>query len=57
MAADKWYRVLRNVAHTVALWAYTSGQMAGLKVYFLLRNEIKMPILGIEVLFKFYAGL
>lgn len=49
MAADKWYRVPWNVGHMVALRAYTSRQIAGLKVYLLLRNEIKMPTLGVEV--------
>lgn len=41
----------------MALRVYMSRQMAGVKVYLPLGNEIKMPALGVEVLFKFYAGL
>lgn len=61
MVADILYRdtclLSGTVWHTVALRAYTSSQMAGLKFYLLLGNKIKMPIWGVEVFFKFYAGL
>lgn len=61
MAADISHRgtcfLSGTMGHKVAVRAYTSSQMAGLKFYFLLGNKIKMPTLGVEVFFKFYAGL